>query len=342
MKKPRANMPLKDKKTARRKNLQASKKTASKKTAPKKIAIVRGGPGPESAISLKSAQAVGAALKKLSLPFFFAEAGSGLPAALLREKPRAAFLATHGMYGEDGCPQAVCELLRIPYTGSGVLASALCMNKIFFKRWLQKNHIAAPDFWEIPKAPAAGACRAAANNFKYPVVVKASHGGSSLGTFIVKKPEGLARAVREARKTGPAVFIERHIRGGVEVAVSCLAGKILTPVEIVPKGGFYGCRQKYQKGQSQYFTPPRLDPMLTRKIMRQAQKAFQLAGVRGYARADFIVEGGKIPWLLELNTLPGLTETSLLPKSAAYEGLSFTQVIEKILSCAATDYTGFA
>ena len=318
-------MPSKNKKTARRKNPQAQKK----------IAIVCGGQGPESAISRETARAAGRAMKKLGLPFFFAEADSSLPAALLSEKPAAAFLAVHGIYGEDGCPQAVCELLRIPYTGSGILASALCMNKIFFKKLLQKNRIASPDFWEIPEDQAEAA---AANHFKYPVAVKASHGGSSLGTFIVQKPEGLAKALREARKTSPAVFIERYIRGGAEVAVSCLAGKILTPVEIAPKGGFYDYRRKYQKGQSQYFTPPRLDPMLTRKIMRQAQKAFQLAGIRGCARADFIVEGGKIPWLLELNTLPGLTENSLLPKSAAHDGLSFVQVIQKILSCASADY----
>ena len=108
----------------------------------KKVAVVRGGPGPEKEISCKSAQAVARALKQLRLSFFFAEADINLPEALKKEKPDLAFLGTHGMYGEDGCPQAVCELLRIPYTGSGILASALCMDKIFFKKWLQKNKIA--------------------------------------------------------------------------------------------------------------------------------------------------------------------------------------------------------
>ena len=159
-----------------------------------------------------------------------------------------------------------------------------------------------------------------------------------MGTRIVQKASDLSKAVREAEKIGPKAFIEDYIPSGVEVAVSYLEGRILTPVEIVPKGGFYDYKRKYQRGQSQYHIPPRLDPMLIRKITRTAKKAFQLANVRSYARADFIVEGSKIPWLLEVNTLPGLTENSLLPKSAEHDGIGFPQLIQIILESAATDY----
>ena len=379
-----------------------NKKTAFQKSRPRKIAVIRGGPGPEKDISYESARAVAGALKRLSLPFFFAEADGSLIQSLKEGKPDIAFLAAHGIYGEDGCPQAVCELLRIPYTGSGVLTSALCMDKIFFKKWLRKSHIASPDFYELPsfgpvsgakgksaapepepppqkralkktkraslkagaaaRRPAAkaepkpsggfssgfesqsgaslktAAAMAAANISKYPAVVKASHGGSSLGIRIVRKPSELPGALSEAQKIGRRVFIEDYIPHGAEAAVSFLAGRILTPVEIVPKGGFYDYKRKYQKGQSQYHIPPRLDPMLLRKIMRTAKQAFQLSGARGFARADFIVERNKIPWLLEINTLPGLTENSLLPKSARHDGIGFARLIQIILESAGLDY----
>lgn len=298
----------------------------------KTIALVQGGLGPEHEISLISAKAVAKALDQLDYKYFTLSADQKLPELLISKKPDLVFLAVHGLYGEDGLLQSLCEHLKIPYTGSGVLASSLCMDKIFFKKLLLKYKIPTPDFHVVdshwnPKQVSS-----------YPVVVKSSHGGSSLGTFIVSEEKTLLPAIEEAKKLGTAVFIEDHLDKSQEIAVSYLDGKILTPVEIKPKGSFYDYKRKYVKGQSSYFVPPKLDPFVIEKIKSLAQKAFQIANVRSYARADFLLQNGKTPWLLEVNTLPGLTEHSLLPKSAQYDGIEFPQLIEKIIHLADRDY----
>ena len=155
------------------------------------------------------------------------------------------------------------------------------------------------------------------NSFRFPVVLKSSHGGSSLGTYIVHTKESLHEAVRKVECLGGgALFLEKCISNGREVAVSFLDGRILTPLEIVPRGGFYDFKRKYTKGESEYFIPPRLKPQIIEKIKILSEKIIHLAEVRTYARLDFIVDKNNCPWFLEINTLPGLTETSLLPKSA--------------------------
>ena len=304
-------------------------KTRKKKY--RKIALIQGGLGPESEISLMSAKAVAKAFDKLGYKYFTVTADQSLFQTLCSEKPDLAFLAVHGLYAEDGLIQAICEFLKIPYTGSGVLASSLCMDKIALKKLLQKYKIPIPDF-EIIQADWK------AKKVSYPAVVKSSHGGSSLGTYIVKKKTELLPAIKKAKQIGTAVFIEEYIKDTKEIAVSFLDGKILTPIEIKPKGKFYDYKRKYTKGQSLYYTPPKLDPFVTAKIKSLAKKVFQIANVRSYARADFLVEKNQSSWLLEVNTLPGLTEQSLLPKSAKHEGISFVELIEIITHSAQTDY----
>ena len=296
------------------------------------IALVQGGQGPESSISLISAKAVAKVLDRLKYKYFLAPADKNLPQILISKKPDKVFLAVHGIYGEDGLLQSLCEYLKIPYTGSGVLASSLCMNKIFFKNLLFKNKIPSPDFHIVDskgKFP---------NIFSYPVVVKSSHGGSSIGTCIVKKPSDLPSAIKKVKQIGTPVFVEAYMANCREVAVSFLDGQILTPVEIEPKGDFYNYKSKYTKGESSYFVPPRIDPFVIEKLKSLAKKVFQLVNVKTYARADFLLQEDKIPWLIEVNTLPGLTENSLLPKSAKYDGIDFVGVIQKILQSADTDY----
>lgn len=304
-----------------------------KKNSKQKIAIVYKGFSPEKTISVKTAQAVAKALKKLSYPYVLIEADHKLQQNLKKEKPNVAFLAVHGIYGEDGVVQSICESLNLPYTGSGILASALCMDKLFLKKILQQNKIATPSFQILdtndskPKAS------------RYPVIVKASHGGSSLGTYIAKNQKALALSIKQAQKIGTSVFTEDYIPKAKEIAVSYFNGKILTPIEIAPKGIFYDYKRKYQKGQSQYYIPSKLDPFVIEKIKKIAHKAFTLANVRSYARADFLVEDKKKAWLLEINTLPGLTEHSLVPKSATYDGISFIELIETLIQEARTDYS---
>ena len=298
----------------------------------KNIALIQGGPGPESEISRLSAKAVARALTSLGYKHFMAEADKNLPQLLQDKKPDMAFLAVHGVYGEDGLIQSLCEFLKIPYTGSGVLSSSLCMDKIFFKNWLIKNKFPTPDFhiidsYENPK-----------NIFSYPVMVKSSHGGSSLGTFIVKREKDFLPAVKKAQAVGAQVFTEDYLSASREIAVSFLDGQVLTPVEIEPKADFYDYKRKYIKGESFYFTPPRIDPFIVEKIKSLARSVFQSLPLRSYARADFILQKDKTPWLIEINTLPGLTEHSLLPKSAKHDGIEFPQLIEKIIQSANTDY----
>lgn len=298
----------------------------------KKIALVQGGLGTEQKISEISAKAVARALDQLNYNYFIAPADQNLPQLLISQKPDLVFLAVHGVYGEDGLLQSLCEFLKIPYTGSGVLASSLCMDKIFLKKFLLKNKIPTPDFHVVDANWSVAQVRS------YPVVVKASHGGSSLGTFIVKKEKEMLSACQQAKSLGASVFIEDYLTNCKELAVSFLDGQILTPVEIEPKGGFYDYKRKYVKGESSYFTPPRLDPFVVEKLKHLSQNIFKLTNVRSYARADFLLEGKKTLWLLEVNTLPGLTQHSLLPKSAQHDGIKFPQLIDKIISLAQTDY----
>ena len=304
----------------------------TRKKKSKKIALVQGGLGPESEISLMSAKAVAKAFDKLGYRYFTVTADHNLFQTLQSEKPDLAFLAVHGLYAEDGLVQSICEFLKIPYTGSGVLPSSLCMDKIALKKLLLKHKIPLPDFEIVPSD------RKTQKISSYPVVVKSSHGGSSLGTYIVKNKKDLLPAIKKAKQIGAPVFIENYIESAKEVAVSFLNGKILTPVEIKPKAQFYDYKRKYVKGQSLYYTPPQLDPLVIAKIKSLAKKLFQIVNVHSYARADFLVEKKQTPWLLEINTLPGLTEQSLLPKSAKYDGISFVELIEKITHSAQTDY----
>ena len=297
----------------------------------KKIALIQGGEGLEKEISYKSSKAVAEALECLPCSYITMEADSTLFSQLKTEKPDIAFLGLHGIYGEDGCAQALCEFLKIPYTGSGVLSSAVCMDKVFFKQILMQNKIPTPEFHVLnyPKIP---------SSVEYPFVLKASHGGSSLGTFFIEKNSNFNLYFEKAKEIGHSVFIEKKISNYREVTVSFLDGKILTPIEIEPKAGAYDYKSKYEKEQTNFYLPPRLDGLVIKKLKLLAEKIFQLAKVRGYGRIDFLVEDNKIPWVMELNTLPGLTKTSLLPQSAEHDGIPFSQLIELILKNATTDH----
>ena len=296
------------------------------------IALVFGGLGLESQVSALSAKSVSRALDQLGLSYFKAPVDEGLFKLLISKKPDLAFISAHGTYGEDGLPQAVCEILKIPYTGSGVLASALCMDKVFLKKLFFKNKLPTPDFYPVDSSLSFKSLST------FPVVVKASHGGSSLGTYIVERPEDLDEAIQKAKEIGREVFMEEYIPNCREIAVSFLENRILSPVEIEPKGNFYDYKSKYTSGSSSFFVPPRVDSFVLERIKALAREAFQLAGVRGYARADFLLQEDKSPFLLEINSLPGLTPNSLLPKAAQKDGIKFHHLIDKIIQLAQRDY----
>ena len=206
------------------------------------------------------------------------------------------------------------------------------MDKIFLKKIFLNNKLPTPDFqvWDSSWSPDKLS--------SYPAVVKSSHGGSSLGTSIVKNKKELPKALKKAQALGAKVFIEKYLPSCREIAVSFLDNKILTPIEIEAKGGFYDYKRKYVKGETSYFLPPRINPFLIEKIKFLAKKAFHIVGIKAYGRADFLLQDEKFPWLLEVNSLPGLTSTSLLPQSAKYEGIDFSHLIQKIIQLADTDY----
>ena len=298
----------------------------------KKIALVQGGDSLEKDISYKTASAVEQALTELSCPYFKVEADRNIFETLKKEQPDRVFIATHGPFGEDGCLQGICEFLKLPYTGSGVLTSAMCMDKFHFKKILIQNQIPTPHFTLVE------------DNFdyasvkQYPVVVKASHGGSSLGTYLVFEPKDLVPSIEKARKIGRYVFIEDYIPEAREVASPWLEKNILSFVEIFPEARHYDYKSKYTSQKTKYQTPAKLNDVLKQKVLQLSEKSFSLFEIRGYARLDFIIDKNNQPWVLELNTLPGLTDHSLLPMSAQHSNISFTKLIEKILNQATTDY----
>lgn len=296
----------------------------------KKVALIQGGENSEKEISYKSSAAVEEVLQTLPCSYVKLEADSRLPNRLISEKPDIAFIGLHGLYGEDGCVQAFCEFLKIPYTGSGVLSSAICMDKIFFKNILMNHKIPTPEFSVLKENQTP--------SLPYPFVLKASHGGSSLGTFFIKNESELKTCFPEAQKTGREVFIEKQISPYKELAISFFNGKILTPVEIQPKTGVYDYRSKYEKNQTEFYIPSKIDSMTLEKAMHISEKIFNLVNVRSYARIDLLIDNNNIPWFIELNTLPGLTQTSLLPQSAQHDGISFHELIKTILENASTDY----
>ena len=304
-----------------------------------KIALIHTGLGAESQVSCISAKAVASALDSLKRSYIMVSADEHLPVKLAELQPACAFLAVHGKYAEDGLVQALCEYLKIPYTGSGVMASALCMNKTFFKSYIDLHSIPAPDYqsFDLKKQSAEQAAKAL--QIPLPAVIKPSREGSSLGVSICHKPQDIKPALEKAKKYDTQILAEAYIEG-MELACSFLDGKVLSPVEIQPKTGFYDYNNKYTAGATNYILPARLPEAVIEECRQVTMKVQKLLNISNYGRADFIIQNNKKPLLLEVNTLPGLTEHSLLPKSAQYDGINFPQLIEKILEGAGLDYAG--
>ena len=314
------------------------------------IALIEGGQGAERNISFMSSRAVGPALKKLGFSFKKFGLNRHLGARLLREKPSKAFLAVHGQYAEDGILQALLESLKIPYTGSGVLSSAVCMDKAFFKSFVKHLKIPAPrsETLSVPvnksrpgedlilKTPEKLYGKAL-SALSFPLVVKPNRQGSSVGVRLCQNKKDLLSGLKEALKWDHVVLLESYIKGE-EFAFSYLNGKILAPVKIVPRSGFYDYKSKYTSGHTEYIIPAPLPEKTLTLCKKYVKLLVEQLHISTYCRADFIISRSK-PYLLELNTLPGLTSHSLLPKSALYEGISFEELVRIILDGANLDYT---
>ncbi|MDX8389597.1 MAG: D-alanine--D-alanine ligase [Mariprofundaceae bacterium] len=297
----------------------------------KRIGVLMGGASKERDISMRSGQAMLKALKRENLDVVGIELGHDLtrdawPEQLHQAGIEVAVIALHGVLGEDGAVQGMLEILAIPYTGSGHIASALCMEKNLCKAILNqaglKTAVSIPITSEGP--------------IRYPVIVKPVIEGSSIG---LKRLQNVCEWYGMAIDDVSIWMAEMPLRG-VEVAVSVLDGEALPPIEVVPLSGLYDFAAKYQIGLTEYHCPARIPPETLRRCMQVAEDAVHATGCYGAPRVDMIIEDGGEPVILEINTIPGMTETSLLPKAAEVAGISFDQLCLQMLASASLHGVG--
>ncbi|BCW94904.1 MAG: UDP-N-acetylmuramate--L-alanine ligase [Fimbriimonadales bacterium] len=303
------------------------------------VAVLMGGDSPERDVSLLSglrvmqalnpdryhAVAVDPALIKGKEGYW------GLQELLTRERPDVAFIALHGKHGEDGAVQGLLELLGIPYTGSGVLPSALAMNKYIAKMVFREVGLTTPNALLVGDASDETIERVQ-RRLRLPIIVKPNQGGSTLGATRVFEWDALPRALRKAFAYDENALVEELIEG-VEVSVPVLGRRepyALPPVEIAPRSGYYDFHAKYVPGETEEIVPARLPTEILDLLQQTAVAAHLALGCRGMSRVDMIVRE-TTPYVLEVNTIPGLTPTSLLPRSAETAGLSFGELVERIL-----------
>jgi D-alanine-D-alanine ligase len=295
----------------------------------RKIGVLMGGLSAERDISIRSGEAVVAALTDRGYDAWPLFVDRDVDLVLRQARIDVAFVALHGRYGEDGCIQGVLELLGIPYTGSGVLASALAMNKVRAKEVFRLHNLpTAPGY--VVQSDSGEDVLELHGSFGFPAIVKPAGEGSSLGIRVARDELELEAAVEEALRFDDDVLVERFV-DGKEVSVAILDGKPLGAVEIVPKRGFFDYRNKYTSGRTEYHLPARLSPERYRSALRLATLALEALGCDGATRVVLIVSERGNEVVLEVNTLPGMTPASLLPKIAHGAGLSFEDLCEEML-----------
>ncbi len=299
----------------------------------KKVAVLYGGRSTERDVSLRTGKACADALVAKGYDVTLVDVDRDLPERLRAGRIDVAFNALHGRWGEDGCVQGLLEAMGIPYTGSGVLASALGMDKVVSKAMFQAVGLSVIDYRVFPQAR-AGSVTGADLPFGLPCVVKPSGEGSSVGVHLVKEASKLQPACLDAATFKGDVIVERYLKG-VEVNVAVLDGKALGAIEIEPANEFYDYAAKYTAGTTKYHYPARIPEGHVRRVMEAAETAHRGLGCSGVTRVDFIVAKDGTPFILEINTLPGMTATSLVPKIAAGLGIPFPDLCEKILEGAA-------
>jgi D-alanine-D-alanine ligase len=295
----------------------------------KKIGVMMGGLSREREISLRTGKAILRALTEKGYQALAIDVSRDIAESLIKEKIDIAFIALHGRFGEDGTIQGMLELMRIPYTGSGVLASALALHKIMAKKFFLCENIPTPTYEvfqreEIEKNPPRTA------SLPLPLVVKPAREGSTIGVSIVRKEEELAPALKEAGKYDEEILVEEFMKGK-EITVGILEDIPLPIIEIAPKSGFYDYHSKYTKGETEYIIPARIPREKYLYAQEVSLKAFQVLGCSGCARVDLMTDEDGNPFVIDVNTMPGMTETSLLPKAAGYAGISFEDLVERIL-----------
>lgn len=306
-------------------------RTVDKKLLRKKrIGVLMGGTSPEREVSLRSGTAVYQALKSRRYKVVSIDVGNDICAVLRREKIEIAFIVLHGGYGEDGSVQGLLEVMNIPFTGSGVLASALAMDKEASKKIFLYHGIPVAPFAVLHKTTYGIELGQSEDGFDMPWVVKPVSQGSSVGVEIVKKKADLGYALDKAFSYGDKAIIEKYIKGK-EVQIGILNGRALGGVEVRPSLEFYNYEAKYTAGLTQYILPPQLTRKAYERAKETALAANAALGCSGATRVDLIIDRYGRSFVLEVNTIPGMTETSLLPKIAREAGLGFPELLEEIL-----------
>jgi D-alanine-D-alanine ligase len=305
-----------------------------------KVLVLMGGTSAERAVSLSSGAAVAQALEGAghAVSRMDTHADGGTDRDLLRRldetvsqnDPDVIFVALHGQRGEDGRVQGVLDHLGVPYTGSGVRASALCMDKALTKMVLEQVGVPTPDWWLL-REPDLEEARSALQHLELPCVVKPNASGSSVGVTILEEASGLGEALNLAFDEDDQVLLERFVPGQ-EVTVAVVEGEALPAVEIRPVSQpFYDYRAKYTEGQSQYLVPAEVPEATLGGLRDDALTAYEVLGCTGGVRVDFRYDTGVDQYYcLEVNTIPGMTGTSLVPKAAAAVGWSFTDLLERM------------
>ena len=308
----------------------------------RRVGVLMGGMSAEREVSLRTGDGVAAALESKGhdvVRIVFGPTTPGIDELVREAQIDVAFLALPGRGGEDGCIQGLLELLGVPYTGSNVLASALAMDKLKAKEMFRLHNVPTPPYYAATRRDLDG-LEEMHGSFGFPCIVKPRGEGSSVGLTKCADLGELALGIDRALEHDACALVERFVRG-MEVTVGLLDGRVLGSLEIAPKSGIYDYDAKYTAGATEYILPPRLPATRTRNILNLAERAARALGCSGACRVDLLVTEGENEYVLEVNTLPGMTPTSLLPKIAAAAGLDYAGLCEAILE-GATLHAGIA
>lgn len=300
--------------------------------ARRRVGVLMGGCSAEREVSLRTGDGVAAALESRGhdvLRLEWEPDDVDLPDLLRTSGVDVVFIALHGRGGEDGCVQGMLELLRIPYTGSGVLASALAMDKVKAKELFRLHNVPTPPYYVATRGDLEHLA-SVHGSFGFPAIVKPQREGSSIGVAKVDSLEELAAAIESALAFDDHALVERFVRA-TEVHVGLLDNRVLGAIEVLPRDGIYDYRAKYTPGLTEYLAPPRLPLTRLRGVMNLAERAARALCCRGACRVDLLVTEGENEYVLEVNTLPGMTPTSLLPKIAASVGMDYESLCDAIL-----------
>ncbi len=306
-----------------------------------RVAVLKGGRSLERQVSLRSGARVEDALKRLDHEVVPIDVSLDLIRRLREAEPDVVFIAMHGRDGEDGTVQELLEILGIPYTGSGVLACVRAMDKVLAKHLMVEEGIPTPEFFAFNETAfrelgAAEALPAIEERLEFPIVVKPSSQGSALGIKFARSAGDLPAALVSAFSYDSRVLLERHVDGR-DLAVSILDDEALPVVEAVPRDEeFYDFEARYEIGRTEFVCPAELPAGVTERAQELALRTYRLLGCSAFARVDLMLDTGGALTVLEANPIPGLTETSLLPQAAEAAGISFHELVGRIVELALT------